>query len=107
MNCRLADTPGLHPGVLYPLDADTRPQHAMSDSGPVTVPVYCQYCRGQVSLQTGDWPVGWRPAKTASVELFECFAQFWLCPYCERSNTGNFPAQIVWVSKGHGPEPMA
>jgi hypothetical protein len=56
-----------------------------------TLRANCRHCRGNVTLQFEDWDPDHLHHSRRT--------QYWLCPYCDRTNDGRFPGRLVWVVK--------
>jgi hypothetical protein len=73
-------------GLTYPMKIDA----------PFTLPIYCALCGRAVTLQMAPKPLEHPKNRQA-----------WTCPHCEKKNSGGFPYEIVWVTKGHGADSVA
>ena len=81
----------------------------MSDAqdAPVTLPVRCVHCRGEVTLQMSKWPKGLAHDTLQPDDSRPYPEQVWPCPWCGQENRGGFAKRLAWVTKGHGPEGAA
>jgi hypothetical protein len=48
-----------------------------------------------MTLQFSDWP------ETLDAAVQPLTRQLWTCPACLQLNSGEFPAKLGWVWKGH------
>ena len=68
-------------------------------SEPVLLHVACAHCGQELTLQFADWP------ETLEAATKPKTRQTWACPACMKLNTGEFPATLGWVWKGHRAAP--
>ena len=60
--------------------------------------VDCVHCGQKLTLQFVDTPEKLDTATALTT-------QSWTCPACMKLNTGEFPAKLGWVWKGHRAPP--
>ena len=65
----------------------------MSESALLSVA--CSHCGAKMTLQFADWP------ETLQAAVKPPTKQQWVCPACMKMNSGEFPAKLGWVWKGH------
>ena len=69
-------------------------------SQPVAFPAHCTACKGAVTMQITDWPLGVSygtidfPSDHPSVRK-----AVWTCPHCQVLNIGGFPGRVATVVK--------
>lgn len=68
-------------------------------SEPVMLHVACVHCAQKLTLQFTAWPETLEGATKPQT------TQSWVCPACMKLNTGEFPAKLGWVWKGHRAAP--
>ena len=61
--------------------------------------VACAHCGQKLTLQFADWP------ETLDAATKPQTRQPWTCPACMKLNTGEYPAKLGWVWKGHRTTP--
>jgi len=68
-------------------------------SEPAMLHVACAHCGQKLTLQFADSP------ETLEAATKPRTTQSWVCPACMKLNSGEFPAKLGWVWKGHRTAP--
>jgi hypothetical protein len=61
---------------------------------PITLPLQCAHCHGEVTLQMPHWPTA-----EADKPHPPMVSTAWQCPYCDTMNDGEFPGRLAWVTR--------